>query len=183
MNEIYQSGVTEEVSSEGGTPMVPTVLLTATIPIGLTLVQRLVKLHGGSVEARIGGIGRGSEFIVRLPVLTGPVVAPPQPALPPASTGPETRHRMLIVDDNEDSARSMATLQSRRNYETRTAFTGPTAVAAASEFAPEVVLLDIGLPGMDGFEVAGRLRAIPTLDGAFLVAMSGYPWPTRGVAH
>jgi len=174
MNEIYQSGVTEEVSSEGGTPMVPTVLLTATIPIGLTLVQRLVKLHGGSVEARSSGIGQGSEFIVRLPILTGPVVAPPPPALSPASAGPKTRHRMLIVDDNEDSARSMAMLQSRRNYETRTAFTGPAAVAAAAEFAPEVVLLDIGLPGMDGFEVARRLRAMPALAGAILVAMSGY---------
>jgi len=142
--------------------------------IGLTLVQRLVKLHGGSVEARSSGIGQGSEFIVRLPVFTGPVIAPPPPAPAPAAAGPEILRRMLIVDDNEDSARSLAMLQSRRNYETRTAFTGPTAVAAASEFAPEVVLLDIGLPGMDGFEVAGRLRAIPTLDGAFLVAMSGY---------
>jgi two-component sensor histidine kinase len=82
--------------------------------IGLTLVQRLVKLHGGSVEAHSGGIGQGSEFIVRLPVISGPVVAPPPPALPPASAGPETRHRMLIVDDNEDSARSMAMLQSWR---------------------------------------------------------------------
>jgi len=142
--------------------------------IGLTLVQRLVKLHGGSVEARSSGIGQGSEFIVRLPILTGPVVAPPPPALSPASAGPKTRHRMLIVDDNEDSARSMAMLQSRRNYETRTAFTGPAAVAAAAEFAPEVVLLDIGLPGMDGFEVARRLRAMPALAGAILVAMSGY---------
>jgi len=142
--------------------------------IGLTLVQRLVKLHGGSVEARSGGIGLGSEFIVRLPIFTGPVIAPPPPAPEPASTGPNIRRRMLIVDDNEDSARSLAMLQSRRNYETRTAFTGPAAVAAAAEFAPEVVLLDIGLPGMDGFEVARRLRAMPALDGAILVAMSGY---------
>jgi CheY-like chemotaxis protein len=81
---------------------------------------------------------------------------------------------MLIVDDNEDSARSMAMLQRRRGHETRTAFTGPDAIAAAAEFAPEVVLLDIGLPGMDGFEVARRLRAMPALAGAFLVAMSGY---------
>jgi len=142
--------------------------------IGLTLVQRLVKLHGGSVEARSGGLGLGSEFIVRLPIVPGPVTvpAPPVPALMPSASG--IVRRMLIVDDNEDSARSMAVLQHRRNYDTRTAFTGPAAVAAAAEFAPEVVLLDIGLPGMDGFEVARRLRAMPALAGAYLVAMSGY---------
>jgi PAS domain S-box-containing protein len=142
--------------------------------IGLTLVQRLVKLHGGSVEACSGGIGHGSEFIVRLPIVPGRVAAPQPPAPAPEPAAPETPRRMLIVDDNEDSARSMAMLQRRRNYETRTASTGPAAVAAAAEFAPEVVLLDIGLPGMDGFEVARRLRAMPALAGAFLVAMSGY---------
>jgi len=139
--------------------------------IGLTLVQKLVKMHGGSVEARSEGIGHGSEFIVRLPILPGPVAVPPPPPAPPAR---ETPRRMLIVDDNEDSARSMSTLQRLRGHETRTAFTGPDAVAAAAEFAPEVVLLDIGLPGMDGYEVARRLRAMPALAGAFLVAMSGY---------
>jgi PAS domain S-box-containing protein len=140
--------------------------------IGLTLVQRLVKLHGGSVEVRSDGLGHGSEFIVRLPIIPGQVVVPPPP--PPAPAAPETARRMLIVDDNEDSARSMAILQSRRGHDTRTAFTGPDAVAVAAEFAPEVVVLDLGLPGMDGFEVARRLRAMPALAGAFLVAMSGY---------
>jgi signal transduction histidine kinase len=139
--------------------------------IGLTLVQRLVKMHGGSVEARSEGIGHGSEFIVRLPILPGPVATPPPPPAPPAR---ETPRRMLIVDDNEDSARSMSTLQRLRGHETRTSFTGPDAVAAAAEFAPEVVLLDIGLPGMDGYEVARLLRGMPALAGAFLVAMSGY---------
>ncbi len=140
--------------------------------IGLTLVQRLVKLHGGSVEAYSGGLGRGSEFTVRLPILPGPIAVSPAPAPPHATSA--TSRRMLIADDNEDSARSMEMIQRRRNYETRTAFTGPAAVAAAAEFAPEVVLLDIGLPGMDGFEVARRLRAMPALAGSFLVAMSGY---------
>jgi len=139
--------------------------------IGLTLVQRLLKMHGGSVEAHSGGLGFGSEFTVRLPILLGPVAPPPPP---PASPTRETPRRMLIVDDNEDSACSMAILQRRRGHETRTAFTGPTAVAVAAEFAPEVVLLDIGLPGMDGFEVARRLRAMPAMASAFLVAMSGY---------
>jgi len=141
--------------------------------IGLTLVQRLVKLHGGSVEARSEGPGHGSEFIVRLPILTGQPTALSTPG--PAAR--ETPRRILIVDDNEDSTRSMAILQRSRGHETRTAFTGPAAVAAAAEFLPEVVLLDIGLPGMDGFEVARRLRAMPALAGAFLVAMSGYGSP------
>ena len=139
--------------------------------IGLTLVQRLVKLHGGSVEARSEGLGCGSEFIVRLPILRE--APPPPPALPPPAARERPR-RMLIVDDNKDSARSLATLQSRRGHETRLAFTGPDAVAAAAEFLPEVVLLDIGLPGMDGFEVARQIRAMPALRGSFLVAMSGY---------
>jgi len=138
--------------------------------IGLTLVERLVKLHGGSIEAQSEGLGHGSEFIVRLPVLPCPPPAPPPEATPIR----EISRRMLIVDDNEDSARSMSSLQRLRGHETRIAFTGPDAVAAASEFAPEVVLLDIGLPDMDGYEVARRLRALPALAGAFIVGMSGY---------
>ena len=82
--------------------------------------------------------------------------------------------RILIVDDNTDSARSMATLQSRRGHTTRTASTGPEAISAAAEFLPEVVLLDIGLPGMDGFEVARQIRAMPALAGALLIATTGY---------
>jgi CheY-like chemotaxis protein len=138
--------------------------------IGLTLVQRLVRLHGGSVEAHSEGLGRGAEFIVRLPVIR----KRPARAAPPPSAGRETPRRILIVDDNTDSALSLARLQSRRGHRTRTAFTGPDAVTVAAEFLPEVVLLDIGLPGMDGFEVAQRMRAMPELSGAFIVAMSGY---------
>jgi len=107
---------------------------------------------------------------VRLPIRAVPVEAP-APAAPAAREKPR---RILIVDDNEDSTRSMAILQKRRGHETRTAFNGPDAVTAAAEFSPNVVLLDIGLPGMDGFEVARRLREMPALAGALLVAMSGY---------
>ena len=142
--------------------------------IGLTLVSRLVKLHGGSVEACSDGLGHGSEFIVHLPILSK---APPLQAPSHASSVPATREtprRILIVDDNTDSARSMAMLQSRRGHLTCTAFTGPDAITVATDFLPEVVLLDIGLPGMDGFEVARRLRATPSLVGAFLIAMTGY---------
>jgi PAS domain S-box-containing protein len=141
--------------------------------IGLTLVNRLVKLHGGSVEAHSEGLGHGSEFIVHLPILRQ---APPPLAAPPP-VARETPRRILIVDDNTDSARSMAILQTRRGHVTRIAFTGPDALAVAAEFLPEVVLLDIGLPGMDGFEVARRLRGMPALAGAFLIAMTGYASP------
>jgi signal transduction histidine kinase/CheY-like chemotaxis protein len=141
--------------------------------IGLTLVNRLVKLHGGSVEAHSEGLGHGSEFIVHLPILRH---APPPSALP-APVARETSRRLLIVDDNTDSARSMAILQTRRGHVTRVAFTGPDALAVAAEFLPEVVLLDIGLPGMDGFAVARHLRAMPALSGALLIAMTGYASP------
>lgn len=139
--------------------------------IGLTLVQRLVQQHGGSVEARSAGLGHGSEFVVRLPILSE---APPPDPLPPSTVVREAPCRMLIVDDNTDAARSLTTLQKRRGHEVRTAFTGPDALTAAEEFLPEVVLLDIGLPGMDGYEVARRIRGSPALAGAFLIAMSGY---------
>lgn len=138
--------------------------------IGLTLVQRLVALHGGRVEAHSGGPGKGAEFVVRLPVLNE-TPPPPPPAMPKAS---ETPRRILIVDDNMDSALTMATLQTRRGHKTRTAFTGPDALSVAAEFNPDVVLLDIGLPGMDGFEVARRLRAVPAFQKIQLIAMSGY---------
>ena len=141
--------------------------------IGLTLVNRLVRLHGGSVEAFSEGLGHGSEFIVHLPILRHAPPAPPP--RPPALR--ETSRRILVVDDNTDSARSMATLQARRGHVTRTAFTGPDALTVAAEFLPEVVLLDIGLPGMDGFEVARQLRAMPALAGVRLIAMTGYASP------
>jgi two-component system CheB/CheR fusion protein len=148
--------------------------------IGLTLVERIVALHDGSIEANSAGLGQGSQFTVRLPILREP---PSRPELP-AETARETPRRILIVDDNTDSARSLAILQRRRGHETCTAFTGPDALSAAAEFKPEVVLLDIGLPGMDGFEVARQLRGMPELKDVFLIAMSGYGSPEdRVIAH
>ena len=139
--------------------------------IGLTLAERLVKLHDGSIEAHSEGLGHGCEFTVRLPILRH---APPPPPLPPPPAAKAAPRRMLIVDDNKDSARTVEILHTRRGHVTRTAFTGPDAVIIAGKFVPEVVLLDIGLPGMDGFEVARCLRAMPKMAGAFIVAMSGY---------
>ena len=143
--------------------------------IGLTVVQRLVKMHGGSVEARSEGLGLGSEFLVQLPAVPEPAVPTARGAqLPPLRDIPR---RILIVDDNEDSARSMSVLQVSRGHETRVALGGAQALALAAEFEPEVVLLDVGLPGMDGLEVARRLRAMPALSKVFLVAMTGYGSP------
>lgn len=139
--------------------------------IGLTLVKRLVTLHGGAIVAHSDGLGRGSVFTVRLPLLHNP---PPAAQAPRAAPPADVRRRILIVDDNMDSARSLAILQKRMGHETRTAFSGIEALEVASQFDPEVVLLDIGLPGMDGFEVARQIRATPALASVFLVAMSGY---------
>ncbi len=146
--------------------------------IGLTLVRRLVTLHGGSVEAHSRGWGYGCEFVVRLPILREAPAAPVAPSL----EQPETPRRILIVDDNTDSANSMAMLQSRRGHMVRTAFTGPEALAIAPDFLPEVVLLDIGLPGMDGHEVARRLRKMPATSNSLLLAMTGYASPADRLA-
>lgn len=139
--------------------------------IGLTLVRRLVELHGGTVEARSEGIGKGAEFVVILPILDAPPVTGQNLPLAVEST---TSRRILIVDDNIDSATSLAMLQSYRGHETRTAFNGPDAISTAATFLPEVILLDIGLPGMDGFEVARQLRCLPPMRSTLIIAMSGY---------
>ncbi len=140
--------------------------------IGLTIVDRLVRLHGGVIEAHSAGLGHGTEFTIRLPRVTA---AELPPALPESGGHAEEKSfRMLIVDDNRDALESMAMLQRLRGHDTRIAHTGPEAVEAAMVFLPQVVLLDIGLPEMDGYEVARRIREIPGMEGAFLVALTGY---------
>ncbi len=139
--------------------------------IGLTLAQRLAKMHGGSIEAHSDGLGHGTKFTVHLPTWH---LAPPAPSPATRPRANDVPRRILIVDDNTDSARSLAMLQSRRGHHTCTAFTGPEALAAAKTFKPEIILLDIGLPGMDGFEVAGRIRAMPEVGSPLIIGMSGY---------
>ena len=138
--------------------------------LGLTLARRLAEMHGGRLEAFSEGRGRGSEFVLRLPVLLGdyPVKAAARPA-----TVYEARRRILVVDDNADSAEALALALGATGHDVRLAADGSSALEGAAEFQPEVVLLDIGLPGMDGYEVARRLRA----DGGaqmVLVALTGY---------
>lgn len=140
--------------------------------IGLSLVHRLVELHRGRVEAH-SSLGRGSEFVVRLPV----VLTPAPPSTPAAigvtkTTGPSLR--ILVVDDNVDAAESLADLLRALRHDVRTAHDGPTALTAADEYRPDMVLLDIGLPKMNGHEVAKTLRQRSALKNIVLVAMTGY---------
>jgi len=129
--------------------------------IGLSLVQKLVELHGGTVEA-FSSLGQGSEFVVRLPAL--------QDFTPAVASG----CRVMVVDDNVDLARSLVMLLEMSGHDVRMFHDGPSALEAALVDQPDVVLLDIGLPGFDGFEVARRIRRHPALDDVVLVAMTGY---------
>lgn len=139
--------------------------------IGLSLAHRLVELHGGAIEARSDGPGKGSEFIVRVQLVPAPGFSPPEPAEDPSN--PQGM-RVLVVDDNIDACTMLANLMRMRGYGVQTAYTGPAALAAASSWRPDVVLLDIGLPGIDGFEVARRLRADAATHDTKLVAVTGY---------
>src|SRR5262249_41559222 len=129
------------------------------VGIGLTLVRRLVELHGGRVEAHSEGLGQGSEFVVRLPVLAkGPAGAPTWAETDPGPAPAAPLRRVLVVDDNVGAADSLALLLEMAGQEVRVAYDGPTALRVAREFHPEVVLLDIGMPGMNGYDVAYRMR-------------------------
>ncbi len=125
--------------------------------IGLTLVKRLVQMHGGAVEAHSDGVGEGSEFVVRLPVV--PEVAGLKPEDAPAQQmQPGRALRILVVDDNVDTAESLAMLLRLLGHEVKVAHTGPKGLQTTIAEKPDVVLMDIGLPGMDGCQVAERIR-------------------------
>ncbi len=143
--------------------------------LGLTLVRKLLELHGGRVEAHSDGPGRGSEFVVRLPAHDSPPggrqcewegEGRDLPAAPAC--------RVLVVDDNVDAADSLGMLLRLAGQEVRVAYDGPTALALAPEFRPQVVVLDLGMPSMDGFAVARRLREQPGFRDALLVALTGW---------
>jgi len=141
--------------------------------VGLTIVRNLVALHGGTVSARSDGPGNGSEFIVLLPALSQkqPINESPTTCQPGNA---RTKRRVLIVDDNRDLAATAGALLSASGHDVRTVYDGVAAVATAIEFHPDVVLLDIGLPGMSGYEVARQLRASEQRHSMLLVALTGY---------
>jgi PAS domain S-box-containing protein len=159
MFDLFTQGDRSLDRSEGG------------LGIGLTLVRSLAELHGGTATATSDGPGKGSEFVVRLP-------APQTGAFSDGDGEPEVassrRARVLVVDDNEDTARGMAKLLKFSGHEVRVAHNGNDALKIACEYRPEVMLLDIGLPGMDGYELATALRQEVWSKGSVLIAVSGY---------
>ena len=141
--------------------------------LGLAIVKNLVAMHGGTVEARSPGPGGGSTFVVRLPGVVSAVVASmPTRAMAPAAY--RERGRVLIVDDNEDAASLLAEMLGEIGFECTIAFDGPRALELAKQASFDSVLLDIGLPAMDGYEVARHLREMPNGKAVQLVAITGY---------
>lgn len=154
---------------------------TGGLGIGLTLTQRLVEMHGGTIEARSAGEGRGSEFIVRLPLLTAspllPMIVPE--AAPHVRKSPSKGLRVLLVDDNEAGVTTLQKLLEFKGYEVMSAPDGTTTFRIIEEFDPHVVMLDIGLPDMDGYEIARRLRSRGSQ--VTLIAITGYGQSTDKV--
>jgi signal transduction histidine kinase/ActR/RegA family two-component response regulator len=160
--QLFAQGERSIARSEGG------------LGVGLTIVQKLVEMHGGKIAAQSAGLNRGATFEVRLPLAHKP--APINGATKNA-TGAVLRRRVLIVDDNVDTAQGLSRLLTRAGHDTAVAQDGTEALARAREQIPEAILLDIGLPGMDGFEVVKLLRQQPACAEAVIIALTGYGQP------
>ena len=142
--------------------------------IGLTLVRSLAEMHGGSVEAHSAGEGQGSEFVVKLPTVAQPIAEPVSPAAAPSSKSVLSPQRVLVVDDNRDAATTLGMLLKYLGAEVQVVHDGPAALAAVEEFRPSTVLLDLGMPKMDGYEVARRIREHAKFDEVVLIALTGW---------
>ncbi|MDI1476235.1 ATP-binding protein [Polyangium sp. y55x31] len=162
--DLFVQGGRELDRSEGG------------LGLGLAIVKNLTESHGGRIEARSAGPGLGSEFILRLPLAASRTAPPPRPGERPVAEASASRCRVLVVDDNQDAAVLLAEALRAAGYETRVAFDGPSGLEIGRTFRPEIAVLDIGLPVMDGYELAERLRELspPPLR---LLALSGYAQP------
>ena len=156
--DLFTQGSTSLERAQGG------------LGIGLTLVRGLIELHGGTVAVESNGPGTGSRFIVTLPLHAGPATVEPRAAQPARASG--GARRILIVDDNLDAANALATLLRQERHTVEVTHSGAAALEVAPTFRPQVALVDLGMPGMNGFEVAERLRA--RLGDLVLVAVSGY---------
>jgi CheY-like chemotaxis protein len=160
MFELFAQGERSIARSEGG------------LGIGLTIVKKLTEMHGGRIDAESEGRDKGSKFSIVLPAAEPPLKV----ASTDAGKGGATtdKLRIMVVDDNRDTAEGLARLLKRDGHEVIVAYDGHAAVAKAHEACPQVVLLDIGLPGIDGYEVAGRLREEAACSRALVIALSGY---------
>jgi len=161
---FFQAGAENRTGDQGG----------AGLGLGLALARSLIEGHGGHIAARSEGLGRGSELSVTLPLseVADPVGTSQAPA--PAPQGAAKKQRVLLVDDNREMTYSLERLLSRRGYQVEVASTGMDGLKAAERRTPDVVLLDVGLPDLDGYEVARRLRAMPALSETRLIALTGY---------
>jgi CheY-like chemotaxis protein len=158
---LFAQGDRSLARSEGG------------LGIGLTLARSLAEMHGGCLTATSAGLGRGSEFVVRLPAIA-PLTAPSPEPEPRGEPARSRGRRVLVIDDNIDMARTLASLLKLLHHEVCTAYDGPSGLEAARVHRPDVVLLDVGLPGMDGYQVAERLRREEFGKTLRLVAVTGY---------
>jgi CheY-like chemotaxis protein len=145
--------------------------------VGLTLVKRLVELHGGSVTASSPGLSQGSEFIICLPVSSQTAVPPRGRIYSPNELSKHAGRRILVVDDNVDAASSVVTMLKIWGHDVQVAYNGPDALSVARMFRPQIVLLDIGMPGMSGYDVAKQLRSEPEFGGLIITALTGYGQP------
>jgi CheY-like chemotaxis protein len=141
--------------------------------IGLTIVKRLVEMHGGTIEARSEGLGKGSEFVVRLPVASH-MVQETKANGAGGSVGVTIRRRILVADDNRDSARTLAMMLKFMGNEVRAAHDGQEAVDLAASYQPDVVLLDIGMPKLNGYDAARHIREQPWSRDVVLIALTGW---------
>ena len=150
--------------------------MSSGLGIGLSLARRFAEMHGGTVNAYSAGAGQGSEFVIRLPVIVDPpaVNGAAATAEQPHPAAGAARPRVLVVDDNRDAADSMSTLLELEGFETAVAYDGYAAVAAASATAPDVVVLDLGMPGMDGYETARLIRGCAGAEHALMIALTGW---------
>ena len=142
--------------------------------IGLSLARRLVELHGGTISAQSAGVGQGSTFSVRLPFAAGGVAQAEAAAFDRPLEMAGRRFRVLVVDDNADAAETMSDYLEMSGYTSRVVYNGYQALEVIPEFRPEVVFLDIGMPGMNGYEVAGEIRRMTDMAGVTLIALTGW---------
>jgi CheY-like chemotaxis protein len=145
---------------------------TMGLGVGLSLSRKLVELHGGTLEARSEGLGKGAEFMVRMPAVGVEAPAPARPSAAGSARG--ARRRVLVVDDNRDFATSLASVLRAMGHEVRVEHDGRAGLGAAESFRPHIAFLDIGMPKLNGYELARRLRALPTTAASILVAVTGW---------